>query len=97
MPRTTTHAQLPLDGRQLGRPLCLQDPFELDFNTTKSLSARVVAAFQGYMTAAGRMCRSLAQPDAALRPLGMKKDNCAVILGLFELDGLEISMCTEFS
>ena len=49
------------------------------------------------MTAAGRMCRSLAQPDAALRPLGMKKDNCAVILGLFELDGLEISMCTEFS
>jgi hypothetical protein len=81
LPRDVSVYQLPPELRALppflGRrnglltntPVCLQDPFELNFNVCRNLTAMTVRNFKVVMSAAAEVCRTLqGQPEA--RPPG---------------------------
>ena len=53
------------DGLQTTGPVCLQDPFELNFNAAKSLAPSRLALICEFAAASARMCTSLAGPTTA--------------------------------
>jgi len=50
-------------GLHLDKPMCLQDPFELDHNVCKNLPDKAVIILQAYFKKAGEMAQNLTNPE----------------------------------